>query len=81
MVIDTFVGLRLVKVGLMLEKIAASKMLNIIVMLTLIITGAREVYDGVEDIGVHHGVILFAFYQILQSISAFATAATKAKGL
>ena len=81
MMIDMFVRPGLVKVGFMLEKIAASKMLNIIVMLTLLITAAREVYDGVEDIGVHHGVIFFAFYQILQSISAFTTAATKAKSL
>lgn len=65
----------------MLEKIAASKMLNIVVMLTLLITSAREVYDGLQNIGAHHGIILFAAYQLLQGISTFTTAAAKARNL
>lgn len=65
----------------MLEKIAASKMLNIVVMLTLLITSAREVYDGLQDIGAHHGIILFAAYQLLQGVSTFTTAAAKARNL
>ena len=81
MVINVSVGPGLIKVCFMLEKIAASKILNIIVMLTLLITAGREVYDGLDDIGAHHGIILFAVYQILQSISAFATAVSKAKNL
>ncbi len=56
-------------------------MLNIVVMLTLLITSAREVYDGLHDIGAHHGIILFAVYQLLQAISTFTTAAAKARNL
>ena len=81
MIIGVSVGPGLIKVCFMLEKIAASKMLNIVVMLTLLITSAREVYDGVHDIGAHHGIILFAAYQLLQAISTFTTAAAKARNL
>ena len=54
----------------MLEKIVKSKILSLLVAVTLAITAGIEIYESGENIGAHHGIMVYAVYQLLQGVSA-----------
>ena len=51
----------------MLHLISSSKYLRLTVALILAITAGNEVYQSFEDIGAHHGIMVFAVFQALQA--------------
>ena len=53
----------------MLDSISSSKYLRLIVALILVITSGNEVYHSFEDIGAHHGLLVFGIFQILQALA------------
>jgi hypothetical protein len=53
----------------MLKSIVDSKILRLLVALILAITSGVEVFQSIGDVGAHHGVMLFAMYQILQAMA------------
>lgn len=59
----------------MLHTISTSKYLRLTVAVILLITSGKEVYQSVEAIGSHHGILLFAVFQTMQAlVSIFAAA-------
>ena len=59
----------------MLHSISSSKYLRLTVALILAITAGSEVYHSFEDIGAHHGLLVFAIFQMLQALASIFGAA------
>ena len=57
----------------MLYAISNSKYLRLAVAIILLVTSGTEVYQSAEVIGAHHGIVVFAVFQALQTfVSIFA---------
>ena len=65
----------------MLYSIFSSKYLRLTVAIILVISAGSEVYHNFEnihsfeDIGAHHGVLVFGIFQILQALATIFVAA------
>ena len=59
----------------MLHTISTSKYLRLTVAVILLITAGKEVFESVETIGPHHGILVFAVFQALQAFASIFAAA------
>jgi hypothetical protein len=59
----------------MLKRLVASHFVRIFMFSAMLITAGNEVVSNFSEIGAHHGVTLFAFFQLLKALAAFFEAA------
>ncbi|MBT6545343.1 MAG: hypothetical protein HOL77_14940 [Rhodobacteraceae bacterium] len=55
----------------MLKRLVASRFMKIFVFSAMLITTGNELVSNFSEIGAHHGVTLFAFFQLLKTLAEF----------
>ena len=63
----------------MLKTFIDARFVKIFVFFAMLITSAQEVLEDFDDYGAHHGVAVFAIFQLLKVISEFYEAAVIVK--
>ena len=59
----------------MLKTFVESRFVKVFVFVAMLITSAQEVLEDFDDYGAHHGLAVFAIFQLLKVISEFYDAA------
>jgi|TARA_R110000822_G_scaffold2447_4_gene11705 predicted Abi (CAAX) family protease len=59
----------------MLKRFVASRIMKVFVFAVMLITSGNELISNFYELGVHHGVVLFAVFQLMKALSEFYEAA------
>jgi len=59
----------------MLKRFVASRIMKVFVFAVMLITSGNELISNFHELGVHHGVVLFAVFQLMKALSEFYEAA------
>lgn len=59
----------------MLNTIVKSRLVKTFIFSAMLITAMQEVIEQVNEIGAHHGIAIFAMFQLLKVLSEFYEAA------
>ena len=59
----------------MLKRFVSSRIVKIFVFAVMIITTGNELITNFYELGAHHGIALFAIFQLMKAVSEFYEAA------
>jgi predicted Abi (CAAX) family protease len=64
----------------MLKRFVASRIVKVFVFTVMLITTGNELISNFYELGAHHGIALFAVFQLMKALSEFYEAADILEG-